>query len=120
MPRGMRFAASAGGGGDGRIPGQGGDKVGRAESGVRKPDLPAGIRCRTPAGRCLNGQALGDQAPSLIFSVSSGMNSSTLATIPTSATWKIGALGFLLMATMKGLPLMPPMCWKEPLMPQAR
>ena len=42
------------------------------------------------------------------------------STIPTSATRKIGALGFLLMATMNGLPLMPARCWNEPLMPQAR
>ncbi len=53
-------------------------------------------------------------------SVRAGKNSRTSATIPTSATWKMGAPGFLLMATMKGLPLMPPMCWKDPLMPQAR
>ena len=33
--------------------------------------------------------------------------------MPTSATWKIGALGFLLMATMNGLPLMPARCWKD-------
>ena len=39
---------------------------------------------------------------------------------PTSATRNMGALGFLLMATMKGLPLMPARCWNDPLMPQAR
>ena len=33
-----------------------------------------------------------------------GRNSRMSSTIPTSATWKIGALGFLLMATMKGCP----------------
>ena len=36
--------------------------------------------------------------------VSSGRNSRRSSTIPTSATWKIGALGFLLMAMMNGLP----------------
>jgi len=30
----------------------------------------------------------------------------------------MGALAFLLMATIKGLPLIPPKCWKEPLMPR--
>ena len=54
------------------------------------------------------------------LSVSSGRNSRMSATMPTSATWKIGALGFLLMATMNGLPLSPARCWNEPLMPQAR
>jgi hypothetical protein len=34
------------------------------------------------------------------------------ASMPTSATWKMGALTFLLMATINGAPLMPPMCWK--------
>src|ERR1035438_5816630 len=41
------------------------------------------------------------------------------STIPTSATWKIGALGFLLMATINGLPLSPARCWNDPLMPHA-
>ena len=40
------------------------------------------------------------------------------STMPTSATWKMGALGFLLMATMNGLPLSPARCWNDPLMPQ--
>src|ERR1035438_1595927 len=31
----------------------------------------------------------------------------------------MGALGFLLMATMKGFPLSPARCWNDPLMPQA-
>ena len=36
----------------------------------------------------------------LIFSVSSGTNSRISATTPTSAIWKIGALAFLLTATI--------------------
>ena len=52
--------------------------------------------------------------------VRAGRNSSTSATMPTSAARKIGAFGFLLMATMNGLPLRPARCWNEPLMPQAR
>ncbi len=54
-----------------------------------------------------------------ILSFNAGMNSRMSSIMPTSATWKIGALGFLLTATMKGDPLMPPKCWKEPLIPMA-
>ena len=39
------------------------------------------------------------------LSVSAGRNSRMSSTMPTSATWKIGALGFLLMATMNGIAL---------------
>ncbi len=46
----------------------------------------------------------------LMASVSSGMNSRMSSTMPTSATWKIGALGFLFTATIKGFPLTPPRC----------
>ena len=49
-----------------------------------------------------------------------GRNSRMSSTIPTSATRKMGAFGFLLMATMNGLPLMPARCWNDPLMPHAR
>ena len=41
------------------------------------------------------------------------------STMPTSATRKMGALGFLLMAMMNGLPFSPARCWNEPLIPQA-
>ena len=41
---------------------------------------------------------------SRIFSVSAGRNSRMSSTMPTSATWKMGAFGFLLTATMNGLP----------------
>ena len=57
---------------------------------------------------------------SLILSVSSGTKSSMSSTIPTSANWNIGALGFLFMATTNGAPLIPPRCWNDPLIPRAK
>ena len=65
---------------------------------------------------------LGDHAwlLSRTLAVIAGRNSRMSSTIPTSATRKMGAFGFLLMATMKGLPLMPARCWNDPLMPHAR
>ncbi len=54
-----------------------------------------------------------------ILVVAAGRNSSRSATMPTSATRNIWVFGFLLMATMNGLPLSPARCWNEPLMPQA-
>ena len=50
------------------------------------------------------------QHDSRIRVVNSGKNSRMSSTIPMSAAWKMGAFGFLLMATRKGFPLMPARC----------
>lgn len=53
------------------------------------------------------------------LAVSSGTAWNRSATRPTSATWKIGASGSLLIATITLLSFMPARCWIAPEIPQA-
>lgn len=53
------------------------------------------------------------------FPVNSGTALNKSATSPWSATWKIGASGSLLMATMVLESFMPAKCWMAPEMPTA-
>lgn len=60
------------------------------------------------------------QAAYFNFSVSSGTFSNKSPTRPTSATWKMGASGSLLIAAMTLLSFMPARCWMAPEIPAAR
>lgn len=54
-----------------------------------------------------------------IFSFISGIALKRSPTSPRSATWKIGASGSLLMATISLESFMPAMCWMAPEIPTA-